>query len=108
MLKIDDEQVLMIDSASHVIENESTWGFLESSDERFRPRLVESKSEPGQKCWLVNGKEGGFRPPLRNEEELIEISEKTGRDMRTTVGARELTRADQRLQQMDQVGMKNR
>ena len=105
MLNIGGEQVLMIDSDSHVIENESTWAYLGPSEEPFRPRLVESATEPGQQCWLLDGKEVGFRPRDRTEHELVELSESTGREMRTSTGARELTRADQRLEQMDQVGI---
>ncbi len=105
MLNIGGEQVLMIDSDSHVIENESTWAYLGPSEEPFRPRLVQSATEPGQQCWLLDGKEVGFRPRDRTEHELVELSESTGREMRTSTGARELTRADQRLEQMDQVGI---
>jgi len=105
MLNIEGEYVLMVDSDSHVIESESTWAYLAPSEERFRPRLVESDNEPGQQRWVLDGKEVGFRPRDRTEQELVELSQSTGREMRTSSGARELTRADQRLEQMDQVGI---
>ena len=105
MLEINGEQVLMIDSDSHVIENESTWAYLEPSEERFRPRLVESEEEPGQQCWILEDKVIGFRPTTRTPQELIELTERTGRDMVTDQGARELTKAEQRIQHMDQVGI---
>jgi predicted TIM-barrel fold metal-dependent hydrolase len=105
MLKIDGEQVLMIDADAHVIENESTWAHLEPSEERFRPRLVESDTEPGQQCWVLDGKIIGFRPTTRTPQELEELTERTGRDMITEQGARELTMADQRVQHMERVGI---
>jgi len=105
MLEINGEKVLMIDADSHVIENESTWAHLEPSEQRFRPRLVESETEPGQQCWVLDGKIIGFRPTTRTPQELAELTERTGRDMITQQGARELTKADQRVQHMDRVGI---
>jgi len=78
MLNIEGEYVLMVDSDSHVIESESTWAYLAPSEERFRPRLVESDNEPGQQRWVLDGKEVGFRPRDRTEQELVELSERVG------------------------------
>ena len=86
MINIEGEQVRMIDADAHVIENESTWSFLDPSEERFRPRLVESETDtrgvklPGQQCWVLDGKIIGFRPTTRTPQELEELTEQTGRD----------------------------
>ena len=111
MINIEGEQVRMIDADGHVIENESTWSFLDPSEERFRPRLVESETDtrgiklPSQQCWVLDGKIIGFRPTTRTPQELEELTEQTGRDMITEQGARELTKIDERLQHMNQAGI---
>ena len=105
MLPINGEQVLAIDSDSHVMETEHTWSYLEPSEERFRPILVGSEKQPGQQYWVLHDKVVGFRFPNRSARELEELSERTGRDMNTAPEARELARVDLRLEHMDQVGI---
>ena len=105
MLKIGGEEVLAIDADAHVIETEDTWSYLEPSEERFRPILVGSEKRPDQQYWLLNDKVVGFRFGSKTAQELEELSQKTGRDMNTSLEARELARVDLRVQHMDQLGI---
>lgn len=105
MLTIGGERVLAIDSDAHVIETEDTWSYLEPSEQRFRPMLVGSEKQPDQQYWLLNEKVVGFRFRNLTAKELEELSQRTGRDMNTTLEARELARVELRLQHMDQLGI---
>lgn len=105
MLTIGGQQVLAIDSDAHVIESEHTWSFLEPDEQKYRPKLVSSPDEPGRQYWLLDGKIIGFRFPSFTAQKLDEMSERTGRDLRTTPESRELARVEQRLQHMDDAGI---
>jgi predicted TIM-barrel fold metal-dependent hydrolase len=105
MLTIGGEEVVAIDADAHVTETEDTWSYLEAHEEGFRPILVGSDKRPDQQYWLLNDKVVGFRFGSKTAQELEELSQKTGRDMNTSAGARELARVDLRLEHMDQLGI---
>src|SRR5205085_3272582 len=105
MLTIGGEPVLAIDSDAHVIESEKTWSYLEPAEEKWRPILVGSERNPAQQYWVVQDKIRGFRFPNLAAQALAELSDRTGRDMNTDPGAREMASADLRVQRMDQLGI---
>ncbi len=105
MLTIGGEQVLAIDSDAHVIESENTWGYLEPSEEKYRPLLMRSDEDPTHQYWVLDDKIIGFRFPNLTAQELDALSEQTGRDMNTTAESRELGKVELRLQHMDQTGV---
>lgn len=105
MLTIGGEQVLVIDSDAHVIESENTWSYLEPAEEKYRPLLVGSDQDPERQYWVLDDKVIGFRFPSLTAQQLDQLSQQTGRDMRTTPGSRDLGQVDLRLEHMDQVGL---
>lgn len=105
MLTIGGEQVLVIDSDAHVIESENTWSYLEPSEQKYRPLLVGSEQDPERQYWVLDDKVIGFRFPSLTAQQLDQLSQQTGRDMRTAPGSRDLGQVDLRLEHMDQVGL---
>ena len=49
-----NETNLVIDSDAHVIENEHTWDFLEPSEAKYRPRVVNDPDNTGFQYWENN------------------------------------------------------
>jgi predicted TIM-barrel fold metal-dependent hydrolase len=105
VLTIGGKPVLAIDSDAHVIESEKTWSYLEPAEERWRPLLVGSEKNPAQQYWVIQDKIRGFRFPNLVARALEELSERTGRDMLTEQGAREMASVDFRLRHMDELGI---
>jgi len=78
----------VIDADAHVIETERTWDYLEASEQKFRPRLFSSPDEPGREYWVIDEKIRGFRFPNFTEQQLRELSERSGRKVETPQAAR--------------------
>ena len=95
----------VIDADAHVIETERTWDYLEPSEQKYRPQLFYSKDDGNQQYWVIDGKIRGFRFPTLNEQQLRELSQKTGRNLETPQAARELDDVELRLQHMDRLGI---
>jgi predicted TIM-barrel fold metal-dependent hydrolase len=95
----------VIDADAHVIETERTWDYLEPAEQQFRPLLFASPRDPTRQYWVVEDKIRGFRFPTLNEQQLRELSQRSGRDMVTPQAARELDDVDLRLQHMDALGI---
>ena len=98
-------QLPVIDADAHVIETEHTWDYLEPSEQRFRPLLCSSPHEPSKQYWVVEDKIRGFRFPTLSEQQLRDLSQRSGRDMVTPQAARELDDVALRLQHMDALGI---
>ena len=95
----------IIDADSHVIETERTWEYLEPAERKYRPLLYSSPDNPTQQYWMMDGKICGRRFPTLSERELKTMSEKTGRNMETPQGARELDDVNLRIKHMDELGI---
>ena len=95
----------VIDADAHVIETERTWDYLEPLEQKYRPQLFYSKDDGNQQYWVIDGKIRGFRFPTLNEQQLRELSQKTGRNLETPQAARELDDVELRLQHMDRLGI---
>src|SRR5262245_35568410 len=93
MLTIGGEPVLTIDSDAHVIESEQTWSYLAPSEEQWRPLLFGSPADPVRQYWVIEEKIRGLRFPNLGAQALAELSERTGRDMNTDQGTREMATA---------------
>jgi predicted TIM-barrel fold metal-dependent hydrolase len=105
VLTIGGEPVLAIDSDAHVIESEKTWSYLEPAERQWRPKLVGSPDDPVRQYWVIQDRIRGFRFPNLAARALEELSAKTGRDLNTDQGARELASADLRVRHMDELGI---
>ena len=95
----------VIDADAHVIETEHTWDYLEASERKFRPRLFSSPEEPGRQYWVIEDKIRGFRFPNFTEQQLRELSERSGRKVETPQASREMADVDLRLRHMDELGI---
>ena len=95
---------MVVDADAHVIETERTWDYLEGSDRKFRPVLFGSRDAERQ-YWVLDGKIRGVRLPTLNEQQLDELSGKTGRRLTTPQAARQLDDVDLRLSQLDELGV---
>ena len=95
---------MVVDADAHVIETERTWDYLEGSDKKFRPVLFGS-AEMDRQYWVLDGKIRGVRLPTLNEQQLDELSGKTGRRLTTPQASRQLDDVDLRLSQLDELGV---
>ena len=95
----------IIDADAHVIETEHTWDYLEPSERKFRPRLFYSPDDKTRQYWVIDDKIRGFRARTLSEQQLMELSQRSGRDIGTPQGARELDDVDLRLKHMDDLGI---
>ena len=94
-----------IDADAHVIETERTWDYMAPEDRRHRPALVGSKDDSSRQYWVIDGKIRGFRFPTLTEQQLIQRSEQSGRDVVTPKAAREMDDVELRLRDMDRLGI---
>lgn len=95
----------IVDADSHVIETDRTWDYLEPYEQKFRPQLFVSSTDPTRQYWVIDGKIGGFRFPTLTERELSEMSRRSGRSITTSSAARELDDVGLRLEEMDRLGI---
>ena len=100
-----ETKVQVIDADAHVIETNHTWDFMEPADERYRPQLYASPSNPAQDYWVIGNKIRGFRFPTLTEQHIKESSRLFGGNMETPQEAREMDDVELRLEHMDQLGI---
>lgn len=93
-----------IDADAHVLENETTWDFLERSQRHLRPSAV---LPPGseRRYWFIDGRVRGMGARVLDEEQLLEASRVQGRSMRVPQPARDLEDVDARLAHMTSLGI---
>jgi len=101
----ENGSTLVVDSDAHVVETEQTWEYLDASEKQYRPRLFGSPDDPTTQYWVLGDKVLGFRFPTLTEQQLNELSEKTGRPMQTPQEARELQDVQLRLDHLDKLGV---
>ncbi len=90
----------VIDSDTHVIETEHTWEYMDESDAKYRPQIVEAGD--GTKYWLIDGKlRGRARGPVAAKG----ISANVKRKMVTDDAKRYMENIPGRLSHMDELGI---
>src|SRR5919109_3426457 len=94
-----------IDSDAHVVETEHTWDFMARADQKYRPLIVRPRGAEGAEYWFIDGKIRGLVRIVMTARELDEVSERTGRDMRTPRATREMENVQARLDHMDELGI---
>lgn len=94
-----------IDADAHVIESERTWDHLADEDQKFRPQLFSSPDDTTRRYWVIDGRIRGLRLPTLNERQLDALSERAGRDLRTTAATRQMEDVSLRLEHMDELGV---
>ncbi len=88
---------MVIDTDAHVLENERTWEYLDASDKKFRPQLVElPQSLPQPQAWVIPSSVGGsqsFVWPIPRRDEISHRASREANDV------------DARIKQMDRAGI---
>ncbi|MSQ24118.1 MAG: hypothetical protein EXR58_06160 [Chloroflexi bacterium] len=100
--------MVVIDSDAHVIETETVWDYLEPSEQRFRPVWREGRDGTLRGAgWLIDGQisSTGAGSVAATQEQLEEQSRRTGRELVTPAGAKELVDVPARLRHMDELGV---
>ena len=95
----------VIDADAHVVENELVWNYLDGAEKKYRPTLVTMPGESGRQFWLLDGENLGSKFPSPDETRSAEHFKKFGREVGTSVQARELSDVKRRLAHMDELGI---
>jgi predicted TIM-barrel fold metal-dependent hydrolase len=95
----------VIDADAHVVESERVWDYLEGGEKKFRPTLVAAPDKPESQIWVLDGENLGPKFPSPNEKQSEEHVKRFGREVATSVQARELSDVTQRLLHMDELGI---
>ena len=98
-------KVNVIDADAHVVENERVWNYLDGAEKKYRPTLVTIPGEPGRQFWFLDGENLGSKFPSPDETTSAEHFKKFGREVGTSVQARELSDVKRRLAHMDDLGI---
>ena len=97
--------MITIDADAHVVETERTWDFMEKPDQKYRPQVVSSPSEPSKYYWMVDGKIRGSARQVVTAGQLDDLSSKIGRNITTPREAREMENVGVRVKHMDELGV---
>jgi predicted TIM-barrel fold metal-dependent hydrolase len=95
----------VIDADAHVVENERVWDYLEASEKKYRPMLVQSPENAQRQIWVLDGECLGPKFPSPDEQESAAHMKRFGRDVATPAEARELSDVQRRLRHMDELGI---
>jgi predicted TIM-barrel fold metal-dependent hydrolase len=95
----------LIDCDAHVVETPHTWGYLDRSEQKFRPQLVRPNDESTSEYWLIDGKLRGFARPVITAAGFAELSRRAGRNMETPQEARDMENVPARVAHMDELGV---
>jgi predicted TIM-barrel fold metal-dependent hydrolase len=96
---------LVIDADAHVVESERVWDYLEPSEQKYRPTLVQSPKTPKRQQWVLDGENLGSKFPAPDEKQAEEHLKRYGRVVGTPVEAREVADVTKRLRHMDELGI---
>jgi len=94
----------VIDADAHVVETAHTWDYMDPSEMKYRPTLVQVPGEVKQQLWLIDGNFRGATFPAFTPEQLARMSTLRGRRFETDRDASEMTNVDLRLKHMDESG----
>ncbi|MCH7608092.1 MAG: amidohydrolase family protein [Chloroflexi bacterium] len=90
----------VIDSDAHVVETERTWEYMEGSDAKYRPEIVQGAD--GRKYWMIEGKlRGNARGPVGAKGLASTVSRK----MVTDDAKRYMEDIPGRIAHMDELGI---
>src|SRR5262249_49769776 len=110
---------LVVDADGHVVETESTWEFMDPSEERYRPviKLMQPASKGAGNTneyivnqmavehWYIDGQPSGQAFPKFTPGDLERMSKQTGRSLSTPREAFDMTNVELRVKHMDKVGI---
>ena len=94
-----------IDADAHVVESPHTWDYLTPSEKKFRPMLFKPEEDNQKAHWVIDGKIRGLFRFTFSKEDLDKKSAAIGRDMSTTMAARDLADIGARVKHMDELGI---
>jgi predicted TIM-barrel fold metal-dependent hydrolase len=94
-----------IDADAHVVESPHTWDYLQPSERKYRPALFNPEDGSGKQHWVIDGKIRGLFRFTFSAEDLVERSKQLGRNMTTTMEARDVENVEARLRHMDELGI---
>ena len=95
-----------IDADAHVVEMRTHLGLTWSRPiKNTGPRIVRPTGEGGAEYWFIDGKIRGLVRIVMTAQEMADVSERTGRDMRTPKETREMENVAARLSHMDELGI---
>ena len=98
-------KTVVIDADAHVIETERTWDYLEPSEEKFRPQIIQSASDPNVRYWLIDGKIAGLRTAATSDEQFAKNSTTALRNISVDAAARKMEDIGLRLDHMTELGI---
>lgn len=104
-MMVTKRKIQVIDADTHVVESDRTWEYLDPADRKYRPALVSTGGDTPTLHWLIDGKVSGHRAAAPDKRLLAEISQRSGRNVETPEGAREMEDVSVRLRHMDQLGV---
>ncbi len=93
-----------IDADAHVVETEDTWEYMDPSEQKYKPVLLQTPNDAKRQYWLIDGKVRGLRLPAFSVDDLEKMSQAEGRSLATAREAREMGNVGIRLQHMDRIG----
>lgn len=94
-----------VDADAHVVESPRTWDYLQPSERKYRPALFDPQDDSGRQHWVIDGKIRGLFRFVFSKEDLVKRSQQVGRDMATSMEARDVENVDARLCHMDELGI---
>ena len=98
-------KIAVIDADAHVIETERTWDYLEPSECKFRPQIIQSASDANIRYWLIDGKIAGLRTAATSDEQFAKNSTTALRNISVNAAARKMEDINLRLDHMTQLGI---
>lgn len=104
-MTIAPTKTLAIDADAHVIETEHTWDYLEPSEQKFRPQIVQSTTDPSKRYWLIDGRIAGLRTAATSDEQFDKNSATALRNISVSSKARKMEDIDLRLDHMTELGI---
>ena len=94
-----------VDADAHVVESPRTWDYLRPSERKFRPDLLKPEGETQRAHWVIDGKIRGLFRFTFTKEDLVKKSRELGRDVATSMEARDVENVGARLRHMDELGI---
>src|SRR6266404_3641447 len=94
-----------VDADAHVVESPRTWDYLLPSEQKFRPMLFKPEDDNQKAHWVIDGKIRGLFRFTFSKEDLDKKSAAIGRDVSTTMAARDLADVAARVRHMDELGI---
>lgn len=94
-----------VDADAHVVESPRTWDYLQPSEKKYRPALFAPEDDTQKQHWVIDGKIRGLFRFTFTTEDLVDKSQRFGRQMTTSREARDVEDVDARVRHMDELGI---